>query len=204
MENAVEALKIAFAVMMFVMALTLSMSSFSQATEAISSIIKMSDRETEYTYVEPSDNLTRAVGIETIVPSMYRAYTQNIEIRFYINNGAITEPLVLYYKTDNNDKRVEDENGNPIGINYIDLSLEKFATAEEAANHLDIILGADMYTYDDKYKNQLIYQNGFYKYLSELQQQKYVAIEQLGEYYQGTGTTKIKKRVITYTLEKTI
>jgi len=193
MENAVEALKIAFAVMMLVMALTLSMSSFSQARQAVTSIVNMSDRESEYTYVEPSKNLTRSVGIETIVPSMYRAYTQNIEIYFFKSNG---EPLILYYKTDYDGERVK-ENGSEVGINYIDLSLEKFATEEEAINHLDILLGANPNNYDGKYKKQLNteYTQGLYKYLS---QHKYV--EQLGEYYQGTGTTKIKKRVITYTL----
>ena len=186
MENAVEALKIAFAVMMFVMALTLSISSFSQASSAVTSIINMTDRETEYTYVEPTEKLTRTVGIETIIPTMYRAYRENIEIYFFKNNG---EPLYLYYKAD-------DSGNYDVGINYIDLSLENFKSAKEAINHLDILLGAE--DEDEIYNNQINpeYTGGLYKYFSG---RKFT--EKLGEYYQGTGSTKIKKRVITYTLQ---
>lgn len=190
MENAVDALKIAFAVMMFVMALGLSISSFSDARLAAASIINMSDRETEYTYIESSDNfLTRTVGIETIIPSVYRAYTENIEIYFFRKDGT---PLYLYYKTDTNGEKVI-ENGNHVKVNYIDLSLENFSTAEEAINHLDILLsGKDE---KGKYENQLIYKNNdnLYNFLKGK-----VFTEELGEYYQGNDSTKIKKRVITY------
>lgn len=190
MENAVEALKIAFAVMMFVVALTLSISSFSQATSAAKAIVDMSDRETEYTYVEPSTNLTRTVGIETILPSMYRAYKENIEIYFFDATG---NPLTLYYKTDDFGDRVQD-NYIDVEINYIDLALENFATSEEAINHLDILLG-DTTGYDGEYKKQICHTEGLYDYLSQFKFE-----EALGEYYQGTGSTKIKKRVITYTI----
>lgn len=53
MENAVEALKIAFAVMMFVLALSLSVFTFSRANSAVTAIINMRDRETQYNYVKP-------------------------------------------------------------------------------------------------------------------------------------------------------
>jgi hypothetical protein len=82
MENAVEALKFAGAVMIFAFALTITISSFSSANLAVSSIVNMSDRETNYTYVTGTQNLTRTVGIETVVPAMYRAYKENIEIYF--------------------------------------------------------------------------------------------------------------------------
>lgn len=190
MENAVEALKIAFAVMMFTMALSLGISSFSSANSAVNAIINMEDRETEYTYVEPSQNLTRTVGVETIVPTMYRAYNENIQIYFYDATG---KPLTLYYKTDNQGKRVK-ENGYDVGVNYIDLSLENFGTTEKAIEHLDILLG-DSSGYDGEYKNQICHTEGLYSFLSQ-----YKFEEKLGEYYQGTGSTKIKKRVITYTI----
>ena len=93
MENAVEALKIAFAVIMFVVALSLSISSFSQSSSAIDAVINMRDRETEYTYVEPTENLSRTVGIETVVSSIYRAFEQNIEI--YFKNFSTKSILIL-------------------------------------------------------------------------------------------------------------
>ena len=37
------------------------------------------------------------------------------------------------------------------------------------------------------------YTNGFYEYLA-----KHTFSEQLGEYYQGSDSTKIKKRIIIY------
>jgi len=193
MENAAEALKIAFAVMMFTMALTLSISSFSSARQAAEAIIEMRDRETEYTYVEPTKNLTRTVGIETIVPSMYKAYKENIEIYFFDKNG---KPLILYYKTDKEDpyNREKDEKGYDIGINYVNLDLEQFGGPEEATKHLDdLLLGK---TNEEKYKKQIKHNEGLYNYLS-----KYTFEEKVGEYYKSTGTSKIKRRVITYTIK---
>lgn len=188
MENAVDALKIAFAVMMFVMALTLSISSFSNASSAITSITSMRDRETEYTYVEPSENLTRIVGIETVVTSMYRSFGENIAIYFMQNDGIT--PLVLYKDIDSNGEKKE--------MSYIDLSNEGLQTIEE----LDIILGGESALEDkpqnvkDRYKNKIIYSKGLYEQLKNEQFE-----ELLGEYYQGEGTSKIKKRVITYILQ---
>ncbi|MBQ2835542.1 MAG: hypothetical protein IJE68_01740 [Clostridia bacterium] len=200
MENAVEALKIAFAVMMFVLALTLSISSFSQASSAIQSIANMRDRETEYTYVNPSEDLTRTVGIETVVTSMYRAFEENIVI-YFMQNDAGT-PLPLYYDTETTGKVKKDNKGNPIKVACIELSNEGFASKEQAQEHLDIILGGEKVLKEksqdvkNKYINKLIHTNGLYKYLKNAQ-----FTEHLGEYYEGEGASQIKKRVITYVLQ---
>jgi len=191
MENAVEALKFAGAIMVFALALTLSISSFSQANEAVTSIINLRDRETNYTYVIPTDDLTRTVGIETVITSMYRAYRENIEIYFFESDG--TTPLGLYYKTNNQGENIK-ENNELVKVNYIDSELESFGSPKEAIDHLDTLLRSNPVTYDGEYKNQIIYSQGLYKYLSD-----FTFKESFGEYYQGTGTTKIKKRVITYT-----
>lgn len=128
MENAVEALKIAFAVMMFVVALSLSISSLSIANSAVDAIINLNDRETEYTYVEPTSS-NRTVGVETVVTSMYKAYQESFDIHFYKSNG---EPLIIYDSKDG------------VGINYINGS-EVFANSQEAIEHLNQILGAGLY-----------------------------------------------------------
>lgn len=130
MENGADALKIAFAIMMFVMALSLSISSLSQANYAVTSIISLNDRETNYNYVEPSSNNTRIVGVETVVPTMYRAYKENFKIYFYANNSGT--PFEIY----------QNENGDI--VNYIDGS-EVFGNAEEAVNHLNQILEEGLY-----------------------------------------------------------
>ena len=198
MENAADALKIAFAIIMFVMALSLSISFLSQANAAVTAIISLNDRETDYNYIEPNSANTRIVGAETIVPTMYKAYKENFQIYFY---DDMNNPLVIYYATDSVGNRKVDKAGNEIGINYIDGS-EVFGSAKEAEAHLNRILG-NPNNVDEKYKEELNkddYRDGFYKYLS---QHKFT--EQIGEYYQNDSentpeANKSKTRVITYTL----
>jgi len=213
MENAVEALKIAFAVMMFVLALSLSISSFSQANSTIDAIISMRDRETEYTYVEPTANLSRTVGIETVVSSMYRAFEQNIEIYFKDEDG---NTIPLFYKTqiDVDGYLVKDSTGAALEIYSIDKSNED---VKYDKMHLDIILGGTSViedvvnetlasasdelreSYIEMYSKKLQntdYSNGLYE---ELKDEKFT--ELFGEYYQGEGASEIKKRVITYQIQ---
>lgn len=179
------------------MALALSISSFSNASSAVESIVNMRDRETEYTYVEPSNNLTRTVGIETVVTSMYRAFEENTVIYFMGNDGKT--PFALYYATDTNGNIKKDDSYNNIEISCIDLSKEGFATKEQAIEHLNIVLGgsSSLETKSEdikkKYENKLIYEDGLYEEFKEVKFQ-----ELLGEYYQGEGASRIKKRVITY------
>ena len=131
MENAVDALKIAFAIMMFVMALSLSISSLSQANAAVTAIISLNDRETDYNYVEPTEK--RIVGVETIVPTMYQAYRERIQIYFFKANG---DALNIYTTTD--------KAGNEIHTNCIDGS-EVFQNAEQPIEHLNQILNEGLY-----------------------------------------------------------
>lgn len=195
MENAVEALKFAGAIMVFALALTISISSFSQANEAITAIVNLRDRETDYTYVTPADDLTRTVGVETVVASMYRAYRENIEIYFFDERTGTAKTLPLYYKTNNEGDRVMD-NSYPVEVNYINSELENFGSTKDAVEHLDFLLKRNSPTYDGKYKEQIIHTEGLYEYLSGFKFK-----ESFGEYYQGKESTKIKKRVITYTVQ---
>lgn len=208
MENAVEALKIAFAVIMFVIALTLSISSFSQANMSVQTITTLRDRESNYTYVVPTEDFSRTVGIETVVSSMYRAYKENIEIYFFDANG---EPFGLYYATDFDGSVKKDSSGNGIEISCIDLAnsgnkgyKETFASEEDAKEHLDIILGGNKVlnqkkeNIKDKYKNKLKHTDGLYEIFRNCKFK-----EKFGEYEQGSGpnANNITKRVITYTLQ---
>lgn len=89
MENAVEALKIAAGVLLFVLALTVSISCFSQANRAVTSIVNMRDRDTQILYdqIKPYSGLTRVVGVETIIPTIYKAFSENIDIQFKDTSG---------------------------------------------------------------------------------------------------------------------
>ena len=197
MENATEAMKMAFGVLMFVLALTISISCFSQARTAVDSIVTLRDRETQYTYVKPSATLNRTVGIDTVITTMYRAYKENFKIYFYnsYTSEEINETLVLY--------NYYDSNGNVTPVNYVDLEKEILPNANEAIKHLDILLGKRPSDRNSKYFEQFIHLDGIYEYLKN---EKF--LEVLGEYYQedevagieteGAEINKTKKRIITY------
>ena len=84
MENATKALEIGFGVLIFVVALSLSISTFSNATRAITNIMTNEDKTQSYVYVTEAngvdENNNRIVGVETIVPAMYKAYKENYKI----------------------------------------------------------------------------------------------------------------------------
>lgn len=177
MENGVEALKIASSVLIFVLAITITISVFTSASQALNRIFAMQD-EDEYVkdadgnymnFIKIAEKGTREVGVETIVPSMYRAYKENYAIYFYNSDGT---------------KFILDEN-NP-EVNYIDLEKEVHTSSEAAIEHI----------------NTLLFENGLYETLKQG-----TFIEKLGEYYmndiwgetQTAEVNKVKKRLIVYT-----
>ena len=202
MENVTEALKIAFGVIMFVLALTLSISSFSQAREAIDNIIMIKDREQEYTYVKTSSDIkNRIVSAETIVPTIYKAYKENFRVEFYEEDATGNlEPLILY--------RAVDVNYNdPVDVYYFDLEKEILGNAIDANKHFDILLqGQSAVSTATNFRDILKYPNGLYNFFKDNNFKEY-----LGEYYQEDALpdadsdtleiNKTKKRVITYVLQ---
>ena len=208
MENITEALKMAFAIMMFILALALSISCFSQARETTDFIITMRDREVEYSYIETTEQVrTRLVSSETIVPTIYKALKENIRIEFY---DSAENKLYLF--------RYTDSNGNSKNANYIDLEEQvdtkfiqypiiNYGGATGAVEVWDNLLGSsNVYKRLDTSKFQSIVGMPLYEYFSKNQFE-----EQLGEYYQEDAAigavsdtleiNKTKKRVITYILQ---
>ena len=196
MENAVEALKIAGGVLLFVLALTVSISCFSQANKSVTAIVSMRDRDVEIAFdqIRPSKGLTRTVGVETIVPTMYTAYYENIEIFFKTSSG---DAIPIYYDINQYGEINTDENGE-IKVCSISAGLDekRLDMILAGKNNLPDYIDNDMKT---KYEKQYIYDDGFYNYLEGKKFEEY-----LGEYYEGdtsnsgSTSTKIKKRVITY------
>lgn len=102
MENAVDALKIGFAILVFIMALSLSMYMYTEARETADIVLHSSDVSEFMEYTELIDDITvakrsenRVVGIETIIPSLYKYYKENYTIIFRKANGSFLE----IYKT---------------------------------------------------------------------------------------------------------
>ena len=93
MEQATDALKIAFAVLVFVIALSVSINAFSEAKRTTDVLIENADRETEYINLESAQegsayynysggDTTRKVSVDSVIPAIYRAYKENYKIVF--------------------------------------------------------------------------------------------------------------------------
>ncbi len=91
MENVSDALKIAGAAMIFVLAFTISMILFSKAKQTADAVLTNIQLNKFVPKIESLDrNVTRIVGIETVIPSIYR-YCQeddNIRIRICKKNDS--------------------------------------------------------------------------------------------------------------------
>lgn len=221
MENAADALKMAAAVLVFVFALGIGISSFSQARETAQILIDYTDRETSTQYTEDIGTMERVVGKETIVPTIYRAYKENYKILFYYSDGT---PIELYTKT---------ENGvHGVTVNYIDLEKDVIGNDRQKDNFIMALLYGN--------KASLQRQDGtamsFNEFSAELAQnnsritlnsrgiydtilEENTFLERFGVYYQediqGTADTdiddeyytetpdvnKTKKRVISYYMQ---
>ena len=213
MENAAEALKMAAAVLAFVLALGISMSSFSEVREVSKIILNYKDKEYNYSYIPSDGNTTRKVSVETIVQSIYRAYNENYKIYFY-ENGNETDPLTIFQKN-----TVQKEE-----INYIDLRKQALPSVEKRNQFIGYILYGSSYK-DPSGKSFKEIQNDFKELGIILQEEglydKIVssrgAEEKFGIYYEDDEiedssnpddsesnvpqANRIKKRVITYILQ---
>ena len=101
MENAAEALKMAGAVLLFIIAISVSIASFSDVRQSVDTILEYKDRETEYVdgnyyYSQSSKDNERTVGLETILPTISRVYVENYKIIF---EGLGSDPIYTVKKT---------------------------------------------------------------------------------------------------------
>lgn len=198
MENAAEALKMAGGVLIFVLALSICINAFTNTRQGIDNIVLYSDREFLTTYVEQNKGTKRIVGAESIVPTIYRAYKENIKIKFdFLNNNADD---CLYYK---------DTTDDPEYINYIDLERENIADETMKEYILKRILfgdGEHGRNIEEDKENKISWtfnSNGLYNRLTGNTYE-----ESLGVYFidevNGAETksaiNKTEKKVITYSL----
>lgn len=175
MENAVEALKMAGSVLIFIIALSIAILLFSQAREAIDSVLKYSDREyatieenNRFYYLANINDTQRYVGIETIIPSIYRAYAESYKIVFEFPDD--------YYL-------------------YEDLSTSRFVRKIDAidktgvnSKNLDFLNGIVYHKYEPERGNfgtknkRVLNETSLYDYITE-KLKTYKIKETLGTYY---------------------
>ena len=115
MENAADALKMAAAFLIFIMALAISINAFSQARLTATTLLEYHDREYDYRYIEANVDdsgnpvTERIVGIESVVPSIYKAWKENYKIVF--DDGILSDGAY----------QQEDATGSLQVVNTIDL-----------------------------------------------------------------------------------
>ena len=112
MENASQALIIGFSMLIFVIALTICITMFSQARATSDFVIFKSDETSYYEYDiidENSRKNTRVVSLETIIPTLYRYYKEDYRVNF-IDSEENSLPIYISVTGEN--------------INYFDVDEE--------------------------------------------------------------------------------
>ena len=92
MENAVEAIKMAFAVIVFVIALSVSMFTLTQVRATSDVVLYTEDELNYYDFQETTSagEENRIVGLETIIPTLYKYYKENYTVVFREGNYDYT------------------------------------------------------------------------------------------------------------------
>lgn len=113
MESAVEALKMAFGVFIFVMALSISISTFSLARETADIVLKSADETAYYEYQEGTTEY-RIVGLETIIPTIYKYNKENYTIKFRkgfisaVDGTVVIDSKIELYKSPNTNESISE------------------------------------------------------------------------------------------------
>ena len=105
MENAVQALYIAFAVLVFVIAFSVTLYLVDKVNETAKNLVWSLDETAYYDTLELTDlisgndenknNASRIVGIDTIIPSLYRYYKESFAVKILDEAGN----LMQYFDT---------------------------------------------------------------------------------------------------------
>ena len=93
MENITRALLIVFSMMMFVIGFTFSMYMINKLLSTSKVLLDSVSTTNYYDNIEVtnSDNVTREVGIETIIPVLYRYYKENYAVRIVDKDESLIQ-----------------------------------------------------------------------------------------------------------------
>lgn len=93
MENAADALKIGFAIFVFVVAITVTFSVVSQAKSTADVVLFYSDKTNFYDHTN-SSQFNRKVRVKDIISTLYRCYDESISVTIIIgSNEYVFESL---------------------------------------------------------------------------------------------------------------
>ena len=109
MENAVDALKISFAVFVFIFAIVITFSMISKAVTTSDVVLYYTDETSFYEY-EASKEENREVDVSTVITTLYKTYEENVTVKieldgdtteFSIAAGTATEEYINDYISNN-------------------------------------------------------------------------------------------------------
>ena len=208
MENAADALKMAAAVLIFVLAISIAILAFGQVRETSDTMLEFRDRETvdidgEYYY--KTSGTERSVNLETIIPSIFRVYLENYRIVF----EGLEKPIynVKYNGTYMPKTTLDLEtNLNTIYQNVV------LANDDQKTEFLCGILYGDFSksggktSFEKKFNVSLTGCESIYDQLVSATSQRKTITEYLGVYYQNDApnvpdSNKTEKRIITYKIQ---
>lgn len=200
MENAAEALKMAAAVLVFVLAISIALNAFGQVRQTSQILLDYNDREYDYTYVLDNGTTNRIVSSENIIPAIYKAYKENFKIIF---KDIDKHPLEIYRK--------KISAINTKSVYYIDLEKEALANDNQKEEFIKAILyGNKIDNWDAIQQKYLLNQkiilnnNGLYDIIKGHRFEEYMGIYYQEEIYNITDSSsnpdanKTEKRIITY------
>ena len=99
MENAVDAIKIAFGLLVFAIAIALTFSVIGQVRATSDIIFTLNDKTQFYEYTTEEDyntNINRIVGLETILPTIHRYATEQYAVTIFDTTGRAIVRYDLY------------------------------------------------------------------------------------------------------------
>lgn len=170
MENVTEALYMATAVLVFMLALSLTLSSFSSFRNDLDRLITAEERVDEATITDSSgktsyinyissDSELRTVGIETVVNSLYRVYKENYMVVMKLkesndytkfdSTGELKDFSNLKKSgSDNVENQIYYKNGNKIDLingNNDSLLVFNIPSAQNDPDYISKALDAGLY-----------------------------------------------------------
>lgn len=118
MENAADALKIAFAIFVFVLAITITFSIISQAKSTADVVLYHSDKTNFYEHVDSKEN-NRTVSVTEVISTLYRYYKESISVTVNLGEQGETRTFDLS-NASSNISTIEEELEEYIKNNLLD------------------------------------------------------------------------------------
>lgn len=192
---------------MFVMAISITILTFGQARESSDIILNYKDRETEYQYVE-TQGTERTVNLETIIPSIFRAYLENYKIVFTgIEFTPNDEPIYSIKENlpppNNITKRFSIDLETERNSNNITVGADSKLRAELISAIIYGVPLSEKTNFENKFTRIKLPDESLYKRLTRVIDNGFIIKEKLGVYYQDPNPNipdvmKQEKRIITY------